>query len=91
MAFIYKRPPFYKEEKKWDNNNNLSKVYKLQSNNPQNKSRVEIHEDNGSYLIKFAVDKTIPEFNKGAEKSELTWVDSFTEIENVLQGQHRTA
>ena len=25
------------------------------------------------------------------EKCELTWVDSFTEFENVLQGQHRTA
>jgi hypothetical protein len=33
----------------------------------------------------------LPEFNQGAEKCELPWVDSFTEFKNVLQGQHRTA
>ena len=91
MASIYERHPFYKGEKKWEDNDTLSEVYKLQSNNPQNKSHVEIHKDNDRYSIEFTVDKTIPEFNKGAEKCELTWVDSFKEFENVLQGQHRTA
>ena len=91
MASIYKHPPFYKGEKKWDDNDTLSEVYKLQSNTPQNKSCIETHKDNGGYSIKFTVNITIPEFNKGAEKCELTWVDSFTEFENVLQGQHRTA
>ena len=81
----------YKGEKKWDDNDNLSEVYILQSNNPQNKSQVKIHKDNGGYLIEFTVNKTIPEFNKGAENCEITWVDSFTEFENVHQGQHRTA
>jgi hypothetical protein len=90
MASIYERPPFYKGKKKWDDNNTLSKVYKLRSNNPKNKNLVEIHTDNGGYSIEFTVDKTIPEFNQGAEKCELFWVDSFTEFENVLQGQHRT-
>jgi hypothetical protein len=37
MASIYKHPPFYKMTKPWDDNDTLSKVYKLQSNNPQNK------------------------------------------------------
>ncbi len=91
MASIYERPPFYKGEKKWDDNDTLSEVYKLHSNNPKNKNLVEIHKDNGGYSIEFTVDKMIPEFNQGAEKCELTWVDSFTEFENVLQGQHRTA
>jgi hypothetical protein len=91
MASIYERPPFYKGERKWDNNDTLSEVYKLRSNNPKNKNLVEIHKDYGFYSIKFTVDKTVPEFNQGAEKCELTWVDSFTEFENVLQGQHRTA
>jgi hypothetical protein len=72
MASIYERPPFYKGEKKQDDNNTLSEVYKLQSNNPQNKSRVEIHKDNGGCSIKFTVDKTISEFNKGAEKCATT-------------------
>ena len=85
-------------EKKIDDINNLSKVYKLQSNNPQNKKWVKIHMDNSGYSIKFTVDKTFPEFNKGAENCELTWVNceltwvnSFTEFKNVLQGQHRIA
>jgi hypothetical protein len=67
------------------------KSTKLRSNNPRNKNLVEIHKDNGGYSIKFTVDKTIPKFNQGAEKCKLTWVDSFTEFENVLQGQHKTA
>ena len=91
MASIYERPPFYKGERKWEDNETLSEVYKLRSNNPKNKSLVEIHKDNGGYSIEFTVDRTIPEFNQGAEKCELTWIDSFTEFENVLQGQHRTA
>ena len=33
----------------------------------------------------------IPEFDKGAEECNLTWVNSYTEFENVLHGQHRTA
>jgi hypothetical protein len=72
MVSIYERPPFYKGEQKRDDNNTLLEVYKLQSNNPQNKSRVEIHKDNGRYSIDFTVDKTISEFNKGAEKCVLT-------------------
>ncbi len=47
MASIYKRPPFYKGEKKWDNNDTLMEVYKLRSNNPKNKNLLEIHKDNG--------------------------------------------
>ncbi len=69
MALIYKKVPLYKVVKTWeDNDTNLSEVYKLQSNNTRNKSWVEIHKDNGKYGIEFTIDKTIPEFNKGAEK-----------------------
>ncbi len=68
MASIYVRPPFYKGERKWDNNETLSEVYQLRSNNPKNKSLIEIHKDNGGYSIEFTVDRTIPEFNQGAEK-----------------------
>ncbi len=91
MASIYERRPFYKGEKKWDDNDTLSEVYKLRSNNPKNKNLIEIHKDNGGYSIEFTIDKKIPEFNQGAQNCELTWVDSFTEFKNVLQGQHRTA
>ncbi len=92
MASIYERVPFYKVMKAWDNNNpNLSEVYKLQSNNLQNKSCVEIHKDKGKYGIEFTIDKTIPEFNKGAEKCDLNWSDSFVEFKNVLRGQHKMA
>jgi hypothetical protein len=84
--------PLYKVVKTWeDNNPNLSEVYKLQSNNTCIKSRVEIHKDNSKYGIEFTIDKTIPEFNKGAEKCNLNWTDSFPEFKNVLKGHHRTA
>ncbi len=47
MALIYKKVPLYKVAITWDNNDpNLSEVYKLQSNNPCNKSWVEIYKDN---------------------------------------------
>jgi hypothetical protein len=78
--------------KTWeDNDPNLSEVYKLQSNHTLNKSQVEIQKDNGKYGIEFTINKTIPEFNKGAEKCDLNWTDSFAEFKNVLQGHHRTA
>jgi hypothetical protein len=92
MAFIYEKVPLYKVVKAWDDNNpNLSEVYKLQSNDSQNKSCVKIHKDNGKYGIKFTINKTIPKFNKGAEKCDFNWSDSFVEFENVLQGHHKTA
>jgi hypothetical protein len=78
MASIFEKVPLYKVVKAWeDNGPNLSEVYKLQSNDPQNKSHIEIHKDNGKYGIKFTIDKTIPEFNKGAKKCDLNWSDSF--------------
>jgi hypothetical protein len=61
MASIFEKEPLYKVVKAWDDNNpSLSEVYKLQSNNLQNKSLVEIHKDNGNYGIKFTINKTIP-------------------------------
>ncbi len=92
MASIYEKVQLYRVVKTWeDNDPNLSEVYKLQSNYTCNKSQVEIHKDNGKYGIEFTIDKTIPEFNKGAEKCNLNWTNSFVEFENVLQGHHRTA
>ncbi len=85
MASNFEKVLLYKVAKAWDNNEpNLSEVYKLQSNDPQNKSCVEIHKDNGNYGIEFTINKTIPEFNKGAEKRDLNWSDSFVEFKNVL-------
>jgi hypothetical protein len=92
MALIYEKVPLYKVLKAWDDNNpNLSEVYKLQSDDPQNKSFVDIHKDNGKYGIEFTINKTIHEFNKKAEKYDLNWSDSFVEFKNVLQGHHKTA
>ncbi len=89
---MYERVPLYKVVRAWDDNNpNLSECYKLQSNNSCNKSCVKIHKDNGKYGIEFTTNKPILEFNKRAEKCDLTLSDSFVEFENVLQGQHRMA
>jgi hypothetical protein len=92
MASIYEKVLLYKVVKAWDNNDpNLSEVYKLKSNDPQNKSCIEIYKDNEKYGIEFTIDKIIPKFNKGAEKCDLNWSDSFVEFENVLQGHHKIA
>ncbi len=88
MASTYKKVPFYKVVKtREDKDPNLSKVYKLQSNNTCNKSRVEFHKDNGKYGIEFTIDKTIPEFfNKGAEKCNLNnWSNPFARL--TIDGQ----
>jgi hypothetical protein len=87
MASTYKKVPLYKVVKTWeDNDPNLSKVFKLQSNNTCNKSRVEIHKDNGNYCIEFTIDKTIPEFNKGAKKCNLNnWSNPFARL--TINGQ----
>jgi hypothetical protein len=92
MALIYEKAPLYEVVKAWDDNDpNLPEVYKLQSNDLQNKSRVEIHKNNGKYHIEFTINKMIPEVNKGAEKCDLNWSDSFVEFKNVLQDHHKTA
>jgi hypothetical protein len=58
MASTYEKVLLYKVVKTWeDNDPNLSKVCKLQSNNTCNKSRLEIHKDNGKYGIEFTIDK----------------------------------
>jgi hypothetical protein len=47
MASIYEKVLLYKVVKAWEHNNpNLSEVYKLQSNNLQDKSCIKIHKDN---------------------------------------------
>jgi len=61
----------------------LPEVYKLTSPNPRNKNKAEIHKDSGLYGIEFTVDKTIPNFNKGAHKVELDYATAFVEFENV--------
>ena len=69
----------------------LPKIYKLQSNDPCNKVKAEVHQDIGKFGIEFTVNKTIPEFEMGAKKINLDWAHSFVEFENVLQGQYKTA
>jgi len=86
MASIYEKPPLFKLQKMWNEKTILPKVYKLMSPNPRNKNKAEIHKDSGLYGIKFTVDKTIPDFNKGADKVKLDYATAFVEFENVLEG-----
>ena len=53
--------------------------------------KAEIHIDSGRLGVEFTVDKTIPDFNKGAEKIHLDWTTSSEEFENVLEAQYKTA
>jgi hypothetical protein len=91
MASIYEKPPHILRAKLWDEKTSLSETYKLQSNDTHNKVKAEVHLDGGQLGIKFMVDKTIPDFNKGAEKIHLDWTHSFLEFENCLLGQYKTA
>ena len=91
MASIYEKPPHILRAKLWDEKTSLSETYKLQSNDTRNKVKAEVHLDSGQLGIEFTVDKTIPDFNKGAEKIHLDWTHSFLEFENCLLGQYKTA
>jgi len=91
MASIYEKPPLFKLQKTWNEKTVLPEVYKLTSPNPRNKNKAEIHKDSGLYGIEFTVDKTIPDFNKGADKVELDYATAFVKFENVLEGALNSA
>jgi len=79
------------QQKMWNEKTNLPEVYKLTSPNPCNKNKVKIHKDSGLYGIEFTIDKTIPDFNKGADKVTLDYASAFIEFENVLEGALNSA
>jgi len=91
MASIYEKPPLFKSQKTWNEKTILPKVYKLMSSNPCNKLKAKIHKDSGLFGIEFTVNKTIPDFNKGADKVELNYANTFIEFENVLEGTLNSA
>jgi hypothetical protein len=91
MASIYKKPPLFKLQKTWNEKTILPEVYKLTSLNPRNKNKAKIHKDSGLYGIEFTVDKTIPDFNKGADKVKLDYATAFVEFENMLEGALNSA
>jgi hypothetical protein len=90
MAAIFEKPPHFLLLKTWEKTS-LPEAYKLQSNDSFNKVKAEVHQDSGKLGVEFTVNKTIPDFNNGAAKINLDWNHSFTEFENVLQGQYKTA
>ncbi len=55
------------------------------------KIKAKVHQDSEKLGIEFTIDKTIPEFEKGAKKINLDYSFSFVEFKNVLQGQYKTA
>ena len=55
------------------------------------KLKAEIHIDSSRLGIKFTVNKTILDFNKGAEKIHLDCTNSFDKFENILEGQYKMA
>jgi hypothetical protein len=89
MASIYEKPPLFKLQKMWNEKTILPEVYKLTSPNPRNKNKAKIHKDSGLYGIEYTVNKTIPNFNKGADKVELDYATAFVEFENVSKNTSR--
>jgi len=86
MASIYKKKPFFVLQQRGDTKTVLPKVYKLQSNDPRNKHKAEIHKDDGLLGIEFNLNKTISEFIRTLEKLNLDYV----EFGNVLLGRYQT-
>jgi hypothetical protein len=92
MALIYKKPPLALLEMSFIEKNLPKEVYKMQNKDPRfNKLKAEVHIDSGRLGVEFTVNRTVPDFNKGAEKIHLDWTHSFGEFENVLEGQYKTA
>jgi hypothetical protein len=90
MASIYEKKPFFVLQRWWDTKTVLPKVYKLQSNNPCNKHKAEIHNDDGLLGIEFTLDKTISKFIRTLKKLNLDYVTSFAEFGNVLLVYYQT-
>jgi hypothetical protein len=91
MASIYEKPPLFKLQKMWNERTNLPEVYTLFSPNPTNKSKFEIHKDNGLLGLEWTVDKTIPDFDKACDKLVIDYFTAFIKFENVLKGQLASA
>jgi hypothetical protein len=72
MASIYEKLPHYLLAKTWDEKTSLPEIYKLQSNDSHNKVKAKVHKDSGKLSVKFTVNKSIPDFNKGAKKISST-------------------
>jgi hypothetical protein len=68
----------------------LPKIYKLQSNDPRNKYKAEMHKDDGLLGVEFTLDKTISKFICTSEKLNLDYITSFAELGNVLLGRYQT-
>jgi len=91
MASIYEKEPFFVAKKKWEAGSKLPEVYKLQTSDPANKAKAEVYRDSGTYGLEFTLDRTIPDFEAGAEKLNLDWAHSFTEFESCLGGALKSA
>ena len=90
MASIYERAPLFENRKTWSEKTPLGDVYKLQSNNPRNNFKAEIHKDLAQFGIDFTLNKMINDFVCGADKVDLDYTESMQEFENVLLGWYLT-
>jgi hypothetical protein len=90
MASVYEKKPFFVLQHRWDTKTVLPKIYKLQSNDPRNKFKAEIHKDDGLLGVEFTLDKMITEFIRALEKLNLDYVTSFAKFGNLLLGRYQT-
>jgi hypothetical protein len=73
MASSYEKLPHFVLEKTWDEKTQLPKTYKLQSNNSRNKIKADVRQNGRKLGIEFMVNKTIPDFKKGAKKIDFNF------------------
>ena len=86
MASIFEKTPFFKVKRTWDEKTKLPETYKLRSNEYGQKQTAEVHTDGGEFGPEFTISRTIPDFLRGAEKTNLTYEQSLGEFQNVFRG-----
>ena len=72
----------------WDNTSKLPKKYKFQG---QHNKTFELHINSGTYGIEFFLKKTLPQFNWAGACLNWSWLELFSEFENVLGDTWKTS
>jgi hypothetical protein len=88
MASNYEKEPIFLLERTWDDNTKWPEKYKFQGTNTWNKA--EVHIDSGTLGMEFFLERTLPEFNQAGTRLDLSWSESFSKFENVLEDGYRT-
>ena len=87
MASIFEREPIFSHERPWDDTTKLPEKYKFSGR----AGKAEVHVDSGTHGMEFFYEKTLPDFIQAATRLDWDWYETFSQLENVLEGSYKTA